>query len=264
MPSVITTHSGISASIASITASLANGGGTNTTETSAAVSFIASSTPPKTVRSLPPIVTVVPALRAFTPPTMSVPAASILVECFVPSEPVMPCTMILLVSLRKIAISRPRSSELGGLVGRVVHRVHLGDQRVVRLVEDPATLQHVVAVQPHDQRLGGPVAEDLQGLDDAVGHGVAGGDAAEDVDEHAPDVRVAEDHVQARRHDLGGCATADVEEVGGLDPAVLLPRVRDDVQRRHHQARAVADDADLAVELDVVEVLGLRLGFEGV
>src|SRR6478736_7005426 len=179
MPSVITTQSPISASIASITASLANGGGTQTTDTSAAVSFIASSTPPKTVRSRPPIVTVVPALRAFAPPTMFVPAASILVECFVPSEPVMPCTMILLFSLRKIAISRPRYSsrlcELGGLVGRVVHRVHLGDQRVVGLVEDPATLQHVVAVQPNDQRLGRAVAEDLQRFDDAVRDGVAGG-----------------------------------------------------------------------------------------
>ena len=39
-------------------------------DTSAPVSFIASSTVPKTVRSLPPMVTVVPALRAFTPPTM--------------------------------------------------------------------------------------------------------------------------------------------------------------------------------------------------
>src|SRR6476661_8128057 len=192
MPSVITTHSPISASIASITASLANAGGTKTTDTSAPVSFIASSTPPKTLRSRPPIATVVPALRAFTPPTMFVPAASILVECLVPSEPVMPCTMILLFSLRKIAISRPRCSELGGLVGRVVHRVHLGDQRVVGLVEDPPTLQHVVAVQPHDQRLRGAVTEDLQGLDDAGGHRVARGDAAEDVHEHALDRRVAQ------------------------------------------------------------------------
>src|SRR6476660_4443767 len=151
MPSVMTTQSGISASIASITASLANAGGTKTTDTSAAVSLIASSTRPKTVRSFPPIVTVVPALRAFTPPTMFVPAASILVECFVPSEPVMPCTMILLCSPKKIAMSRPRCGKLGGLVGRVVHRVHPRDQRVVGLVEDAPPLQHVVAVQPHDQ-----------------------------------------------------------------------------------------------------------------
>src|SRR6476620_5475673 len=228
MPSVITTHSPLSAWIPVITASLANVGGTKTTDTSAAVSFIASSTPPKTVRSRPPIVTVVPALRAFTPPTMFVPAASILVECLVPSEPVMPCTMTLLCSFRKIAISRPRCSELGGLVGRVVHRVHLRDQRVVGLVEDPPTLQHVVAVQPHDQRLRGPVTEDLERLDDAVRDRVTGGDAAEDVDEHALDVRVAEDHVQPGGHARGRGAAADVEDVGGLHAAVLLPGVGDD------------------------------------
>ena len=50
-------------------------------------------------------------------------------------------------------------------------------------------------------------------------------------------------------------AAADVEEVGRLDPAELLAGVGDHVQRGHDQAGAVADDADLAVELDVVEVL---------
>jgi hypothetical protein len=42
---------------------------------------------------------------------------------------------------------------------------------------------------------------------------------------------------------------------------VVLAGVGDDVEGRHDQARAVADDADLAVELDVVEAgcLGLRL-----
>jgi len=43
--------------------------------------------------------------------------------------------------------------------------------------------------------------------------------------------------------------------------AVGLTGVRDDVEGAHDETRAVADDADLAVELDVVEaeVLGLRL-----
>jgi hypothetical protein len=62
-------------------------------------------------------------------------------------------------------------------------------------------------------------------------------------------------------HDLGGCSAADVEEVGGLHAAVLLTRVGDDVEGRHDEPGAVSDDADLTVELDVVEVvlLGLRL-----
>ena len=51
----------------------------------------------------------------------------------------------------------------------------------------------------------------------------------------------------------------------GFTPPWLLPRVGDDVQRGHHQARAVADDPDLpALELDVVQVLGLGLGLQRV
>ncbi len=127
-------------------------------------------------------------------------------------------------------------------------------------VEDLAAQLGVVAVQPHDQRLVDVLAlglEQFQGLHDAVRDGVAGGDAAEDVDEDGLHVRVAEDDLQAVRHDLGGRAAADVEEVGGLDVAVRLTGVGDDVEGRHDQARAVADDADLAVELDVVQALGL-------
>ena len=106
------------------------------------------------------------------------------------------------------------------------------------------------------------VAELLQRADDAVGHRVARGDAAEHVDEHALDLAVAEDDVEAVGHHLGRGATTDVEEVGGLDAAVLLAGVGDDVQRRHDQTGAVADDADLTVELDVVEVVLLGLELE--
>ena len=70
-----------------------------------------------------------------------------------------------------------------------------------------------------------------------------------------------QDDVETRGHHLGRGAATDVEEVGRLDPAVVLAGVGDHVQRRHDQAGAVADDADLTVELDVVEVvlLGLEL-----
>ena len=134
------------------------------------------------------------------------------------------------------------------------------DQRVGRRVEDPAALLGVVAVQPHDERLGDLLAalgQQGQRGDDAVGDRVAGGDAAEHVDEDAAHRRVRQHDLQAVGHHLGRGAAADVEEVGRLDPAVRLARVGDDVQSGHHQAGAVADDADLAVELDVVEVLGL-------
>lgn len=91
----MTTSSGISASMASMMASLANFGGTNAMDTSAPVSLMASATVPKTGSStaLPSesvCATVVPALRAFTPPTILVPAFSISAVCLVPSPPVMP------------------------------------------------------------------------------------------------------------------------------------------------------------------------------
>ncbi len=107
----------------------------------------------------------------------------------------------------------------------------------------------------------GRVAEDLQGTLDAVGDLVARGDATEHVDEHALDLLVVEDHVETVGHHGGVGAAADVEEVGRLHAAVVLTGVRDDVQRRHDQARAVADDAHGTVELHVVEpeVLRLRL-----
>ena len=161
--------------------------------------------------------------------------------------------------------SRPYGvRELGGLVGRAVHRVDLGDQRVVEVVEDPSALDDVVAVEAHDQGLGRLVAEDLERALDAVGDLVARGDAAEDVHEDPLDLLVVEDHVEAVGHHLGVGATADVEEVRGLDAAVALTGVRDHVEGGHDQARAVADDPDLAVELDVVEALLLGLGLERV
>ena len=75
---------------------------------------------------------------------------------------------------------------------------------------------------------------------------VAAGDPAEDVEQHGFDLVVREQHLE-RRHDLVRLRTAaHVEEVGG-PPAGL----RDDVERRHHEPGAVAEDADLAVELHV-------------
>ncbi|AGS71326.1 putative hydrolase [Streptomyces collinus Tu 365] len=148
--------------------------------------------------------------------------------------------------------------QLGGLVGRAVHGVDALHQRVVGVREDLPAQLGVVAVEADDERLGDVLAavlQELQRLDDAVGDLVTGGDATEDVHEDGLDVRVAQDDLQAVRHDLGGGATADVQEVGGLDAAVVLTGVGDDVQGAHDETRAVADDADLTVELDVVEVL---------
>ena len=74
--------------MASMIASLANFGGTKMIDTSAPVFSIASTTVPNTgsstsLSSLSLCDTVVPALRALTPPTICVPALSIRAVCVV-------------------------------------------------------------------------------------------------------------------------------------------------------------------------------------
>src|SRR3954471_10098401 len=153
MPSVMTTASGICASIASIIAALAKAGGTKMTDTSAPVSFIASATPPKTGTWVPSKSTLVPALRGLVPPTIVVPARSIRRVCLDPSEPVMPWTMTFESLVSQMAMSRPLRSEFGGALGGAVHGVHPLHQRVVGAVQDPRAGLRVVAVEPDDQRL---------------------------------------------------------------------------------------------------------------
>src|SRR6202012_3951380 len=187
MPSVMTMASGMRASIASIIAVLAPAGGTKITDTSAPVAAMVSATVPNTGTSVPFSSTVWPALRGLVPPTTLVPAASIRAPCLRPSEPVMPWIRTRLCSARKIAIScSVRGRQLGGAPGGIVHGRYLLDHADGGLVEDPAALGRVVAVQPDHDRVPDLLAPFPQHADrghDAVGHRVAGGDAAEDVDE---------------------------------------------------------------------------------
>src|SRR6476646_5751071 len=148
----MTTSSGISASMASMMASLEKAGGTNAIDTSAPVSLIASATVPNTGSStaepsLAVCDTVVPALRALTPPTTWVPALSISAVCLVPSPPVMPWTMTLLSLFRKmdILLAPLFVGQLGGFVGPGVHGVGLDHQGMVGLGENPTALLDVVA-----------------------------------------------------------------------------------------------------------------------
>src|SRR5439155_2304887 len=93
-----------------------------------------------------------------------------------------------------------------------------------------------------------------RGLHDAVGHIVAAGDAAEDIEQNCLHASVAGDDVQ-RVHDLLRIgAAADVEEVGGLAAVVLHQ-----VHRRHREAGAVHAAANGALELDEREPRGARL-----
>ena len=50
-------------------------------------------------------------------------------------------------------------------------------------LEDRTSFFDVVSVEADDEWLGGLVTEDLESLDNAVGHSVTRGDSAEDVDE---------------------------------------------------------------------------------
>src|SRR3954454_1280251 len=185
------TASGMPASTASTTAARVDFAGAKMTGTAAPMASTASATEPNTgTWTSPSNVTLWPPLPGVTPPTMSVPDASMRWVCLRPSEPVMPWTTTLLSLVKKIAMRYPsllRGGELGGLAGGAVHGVLERDEGVGGLGEDPPALGDVVAVQPDDERLGGLVAQDLQRVDDAVRHRVARGDAAEHVDEHALD-----------------------------------------------------------------------------
>src|SRR5579863_5293569 len=272
MPSVITMHSGMRASTASMTAALVPDAGTNTTDTSAPVAAIVSATVPNTGTPVPFSSMVWPALRGLVPPTTLVPAASMRAPCLLPSEPVMPWIMTRLWAVTKIAISCPLRGEscagqFGGPFGRAVHRPHLLDHGDGRLFEDAPALGGLVAVEPdHDRAVDllAAAGQHTDRGDDPVGHRVARGDPAEDVHEHAAHARVGQHDLQAVGHHLGRGAAADVEEVRGADAAERLARVGHHVQGGHDQAGAVADDADLAVALDVVQVLGLGPGLDRV
>ena len=117
-----------------------------------------------------------------------------------------------------------------------------------RLGEDPPALLGVRAVEPDDDRqLERHLAERLE---DPARDLVAARDPAEDVEEDRLHLRVARDHRERVDDALRVAAAAEVAEVRG--PAA---REGDDVDGRHRQPGAVAEHADLAVELDVRDVL---------
>src|SRR6516165_9010911 len=181
MPSVITMHSGMRASIASMTAALVPDAGTNTTEASAPVAAMVSATVPKTGTSVPFNSTVWPALRGLVPPTTLVPAASMRAPCRRPSEPVMPWIMTRLWPVRKIAISCPLRGQFRGPPCRAVHRRYLLDHGNARLGQDAPALGGVVAVEADHDRAVHVLATAGEHADrghDPVGHRVAGGDPA--------------------------------------------------------------------------------------
>src|SRR5690606_16507552 len=113
--------------------------------------------------------------------------------------------------------------------------------------ENPEGLRLVGSGQPdHDRDLH---RELPGGGDDAVGHVVGPGDAAEDIEEDGLHVRIAGDDPERIDDFLRVRAAADIEEVGGRTAVVL-----DQVHRGHGEAGAVHHAADVTVELDESEV----------
>jgi hypothetical protein len=101
----------------------------------------------------------------------------------------MPWTMTLLSAVRKMAIrSAPASSAALSAAPSMVSTTVTSGWAACDRMRRP--LLDVVAVQSYDERLGRRVAEHPSACTMPLADRVAGGDAAEDVDEHAADVRV--------------------------------------------------------------------------
>src|SRR5207302_10466926 len=134
---------------------------------------------------------------------------------------VMPCTTTRVDLSTSTDITR--NALLRGQLDDLARRVLGAHPRgYARLLEQRAPLLLASPGHAHHDRLGD--AQLVARLDDAAGHLVAPGDAAEDVDEDAAHVGVLEDHVHGVAHLLGVGAAADVEEVVGV-AAHLLDQV---------------------------------------
>ena len=127
-----------------------------------------------------------------------------------------------------------------------------GNEREAAFGESLLASLDVVAFETNDER--NADVGFAGGIDDPMGDDVAVHDAAENIDQDAFDVLVAED-------DSKGCgdlflagSASHIEEIGRL-----AARILDDVHRRHGQPRAVDQAGDIAIKSDIVEaVLGSR------
>src|SRR5215203_782888 len=106
----------------------------------------------------------------------------------------------------------PVSSELYGSAGRFQHRL------LCVLGEDPASLLGVRTVEPDDD--GEREACPLYGRQQPPRHLVAARYAAEDVEEHAPDLLVGGDDIEGGRDLPGIGPAADVAKVGRFAPGL--------------------------------------------
>src|SRR5882724_4123360 len=250
-PSVMQTTSGMPASVASMMASAAAGGGTKMSAQSAPVALTASSTVFQTAKPS----WVVPPLPGVTPPTTCVPYSLQRSAWKVPSLPVIPCTRTFVALSTMMLMLAGRLRELDRLLGPLAHVVghHEGQ---ARFREHLLALLDIGAFGA--QHHGELQAQLLHGGDDALGEAIDAQDAPEDVDEDGLDGRIGGEDAEGILDLLRRGAASHVEEVGGL-PARKL----DDVHGRHGEPRPIDHAAHTAVQLDVVEPVLRRLDVEG-
>ncbi|KAF1773441.1 hypothetical protein GQ600_1002 [Phytophthora cactorum] len=132
--------------------------------------------------------------------------------------------------------------------GFVVGHNHLD----ARLGDNLARRLHVGALQTDNDRL--LEAQVLGRRHDTGRDHIAAHDAAENVDQDRLDLVIAVQDLEGLLHLLLGGASAHIQEVSGR-AAVQ----RDDVHRGHGQTGSVHQTADVAVQANVVEVVGAGL-----
>src|SRR5438874_6699313 len=144
--------------------------------------------------------------------------------------------------------------KLDDLPRRFIHAVGGGELHTA-LAQQPLPFIDIGAFHSDDDRHGH--AEILDCRDDALRQDVAAQDAAENVDQNRFHLFVRHEDLEGVADLLGIRAAADVQEVRRLPSRQL-----DDVHRRHRQAGAVHHAADVAVEMDVIEIELRRFDLE--
>ncbi|ABA49494.1 hypothetical protein BURPS1710b_0976 [Burkholderia pseudomallei 1710b] len=151
---------------------------------------------------------------------------------------------------RALLLARSRGDDL---LRRFFHAVRR-DDRQAGFRKHLLAEVFVRALHAHDERH--VQIHGLRARDHAFRDHVAAHDAAEDVHEDRLQARVLQHQLERFGDLLGRRAAADVEEVRRLAAEQL-----DRIHRRHRQARAVHEAADVAVERDVREVELRRFDF---
>src|ERR1051325_4022572 len=124
-----------------------------------------------------------------------------------------------------------------------------------RLTNDALTLFNVCSFEPHNDRNLNP--EIACRFNHTTRHHVAAHDAAEDIDQHCPDILIRKQNSKCSFNSFLRRAAANVEKVSRLPT-----REFDDVHRCHRESGAVHHARDVAVELDVVEIKFGRFDLE--